>query len=215
MNCTELQGSLKENERGSGAEQQAHLKGCSACAALVNDLNLIAATAVELRETEEPSPRVWNSIEIALRQEGLIRPQRSTPTRSLLPSLGARWSWARWLAPTAAAVLITVGIYVHRQANPQGPQVATNYQSHTVSNARADLRLAGLNDDDFEQEIADQTPGQRAQFEDNLRRVNDSIRDAQGDVDANPNDEEAQRSLDEAYQQKAMLFEMAMEPSLP
>jgi hypothetical protein len=213
MNCTELQGSLKENERGSGVEQQAHLKGCLACAALVNDLNLITATAVQLREAEEPSPRVWNSIEIALRQEGLIRPQRASG--SLLPSLGARWSWARWLAPAAAAVLLTVGIYVHRQNAPQGPRVATNYQPHTVSDLHPDIRRAGLNDDDLEQEIADQSPLLRAQFEDNLKRVNESIRDAQSDVDANPNDEEAQRSLDDAYQQKAMLFEIAMEPSLP
>src|ERR1700753_2455933 len=101
MNCAELQSSLKENENGSGTEQQAHLQGCAACTALVGDLNLIATSALQLREMDEPSPRVWNSIEIALRQEGLIRPQRSSfpRTRSLVPSLGARWGWARWLAP--------------------------------------------------------------------------------------------------------------------
>jgi hypothetical protein len=35
------------------------------------------------------------------------------------------------------------------------------------------------------------------------------------DVEADPNDEEARRSLMEAYQQKAMLFDMAMDRSLP
>ncbi len=76
MNCVELQQSLAEVEDGSSVEQRAHLRVCPACSALVRDLNLIAAAASELQAADEPSPRVWNSIEIALRQEGLIRPQR-------------------------------------------------------------------------------------------------------------------------------------------
>jgi hypothetical protein len=45
--------------------------------------------------------------------------------------------------------------------------------------------------------------------------VNEYIRDAKAVVVANPNDDEARRSLMEAYQQKAMLFELAMDRSLP
>jgi DNA-binding SARP family transcriptional activator len=52
-------------------------------------------------------------------------------------------------------------------------------------------------------------------YRDNLKRANDYIRDAQEAVNLNPNDEEARRSLMEAYQQKSMLFEMAMDRSLP
>jgi hypothetical protein len=55
----------------------------------------------------------------------------------------------------------------------------------------------------------------KAQYEDNLRRVNEYIQDAKSIVTANPNDEEARRSLMEAYQEKAMLFELAMDRSLP
>jgi hypothetical protein len=207
MNCDELQSSLGAIEDGSGAEQQAHLKSCRACSILMGDLKLIARAAVDLREADEPSPRLWNSLEIALRQEGLIHPPRTG--RSLLPSLGARWGWARWLAPAAAALLITVGIYLHRQS--AGVQVVENIPATKV----VGLNASGLNDDDLRLEIADQSPTMRAQYEDNLRRVNESIVDAEGDVKANPNDEEARRSLVEAYEQKAMLFEMAMEPSLP
>ena len=43
------------------------------CSGLVADLNLIASEAPQLQEFADPAPRVWNSIEIALRQEGLIR----------------------------------------------------------------------------------------------------------------------------------------------
>ena len=118
MNCVELQASLVEIEDGRSPEQRAHLKTCPECSTLVAELNLIAAAGTDLRAAEEPSPRVWNSIEIALRQEGLIRPQRAS--RSLLPSLSSRWGWARWVVPAAAILLIAVGLYV-RQHSPSPP----------------------------------------------------------------------------------------------
>jgi len=68
MNCVELQRSLAEVEDGSGVEQRVHLRTCPACSALVKELDLIIAAAGELQAAEEPSPRVWNSIEIALRR---------------------------------------------------------------------------------------------------------------------------------------------------
>jgi hypothetical protein len=71
----------RKTEDGSTLEQQAHLKSLPECSALVAELNLIAASAIALRGADEPSPRVWNSLEIALRQEGLIRPQRTATCR--------------------------------------------------------------------------------------------------------------------------------------
>jgi len=251
MNCVELQKSLAEIEDGSTSEQQAHLRSCPECSALVADLNkitsaaiqlraadepgpqvwnsiavalrqteaelnLIASSAIELREAEEPSPRVWNSIEIALRQEGLIRAPRTNPARagrSLLPSLSSRWGWTRWAVPAAAVLLITVGIYLRQNSRPM--QVATNTARPAASATVPGLDTAGLSDDDLLQEISQQAPALRAQYEDNLRHANQYIQDAESDVAANPNDEEAHRSLLAAYQQKAMLFELALDRSLP
>lgn len=250
MNCVELQHSLAEMENGGRADQQAHLKTCPECSALVAELKLIAATAIDLRgaeepsprvwnsieialrqevvelnliaaaamdlrSAEEPSPRVWNSIEIALRQEGLIRPQkagRSKTSRSLLPSFSSRWAWARWVAPAAAMLLIAVGVYV-RQHSP-AVQLVRDAQP-PASAAVSDIAIAGLNDADLLQEVAEQTPAMQAQYADNLRHVNEYIQDAKNNVDAYPDDEEARRSLLEAYQEKAMLFELAMDRSLP
>jgi hypothetical protein len=212
MNCVELQASLAEIEDGRSPErnpeQRAHLKTCPECSALVAELALIIATAPELSAAEEPSPRVWNSIEIALRQEGLIRPQRSS--RSLLPSLSSRWAWARWVAPAAAALLIAVGLYVRQHSPAQ--QLAVNPAPATPV---SDMAVAGLNDDDLLQEVAQLSPDVKAQYADNLRHVNEYIQDAKSVVAANPNDEEARRSLMEAYQEKAMLFDLAMDRTLP
>jgi hypothetical protein len=160
----------------------------------------------------EPSPRLWNSIEIALRQEGLIRPQGTTPpkpSRSLLPSFGSQWAFTRWALPVAAMLLIAVSLYVRQQALPgQWAKVKTK----PVAVAKvSDSAVAGLNDADLLQELAEQSPAMKAQYADNLVHVNQFIQDAQSDVDANPNDEEARRSLMAAYQEKAMLFELAMD----
>src|SRR5271157_3002810 len=118
MNCVELQQSLAEVEDGSTLEQRAHLRACPKCSALLKELRLIVATAGELQASDEPSPRVWNSIEIALRQEGLIRPQ-GADRRPLVPSFSARWGRARWLVPAAAMLLLAVGIYERRESLPQ------------------------------------------------------------------------------------------------
>ena len=211
MNCVELHQSLAEVEDSSSAEQQAHLAGCAACSTLIADLNLIISTAAELREVDEPSPRVWNSIAIALRQERLIRPPGES--RSLVASFGARWGRARWMVPAAAALLILVGIY----ANQHSLSTRLTKDTHRLLPVAVNVAVAdaGMNDAELLQEVADRAPFMKTQYEDNLRRVNEYILDAQSTVDANPNDAEARRSLMDASQQKAMHFEMALDRSLP
>jgi hypothetical protein len=211
MNCVELRESLIEVDDGRSVEQRAHLKTCQECSALVADLKSVAHWAVELRAADEPDPRVWKAIESALRREGLIRPQRSA-SRSLLPSFGSSWGIARWLVPAAAALLIAVGLYVRPHSSQ--PIAANKAPAPVVSSTGADVETAGLNDDDLLQEGAQQSPAVKEQYSENLRRVNEYIQDAKNVVDANPNDEEARRSLMDAYQEKAMLFELALDRSL-
>src|SRR6202043_1420470 len=179
MNCVELQQSLAEAEDASGSEQRAHLKACPACSALVRELNLIVAAPAQLQAADEPSPRVWNSIEFALRQEGLIRPQRP-----VVSSFSARWGAARWLVPAAAMLLLALGIYMRRESQPD--QLAKQ-ASVTAPVANA----SDLNDEDLLQEVADNEPAMKMQYAENLRQVNESIRESQGVVDESPNDAEA------------------------
>jgi hypothetical protein len=206
MNCVELQRSLAEVEDGSSMQQHAHLSTCMECTALLEELNLIVAAASELQAEAEPSPQVWNSIEIALRQEGLIRPQRRSGAG--LPSFSARWGAARWLVPAAAMLLLALGIYVRNESQSKE---LVQQASVTVPVANT----SDLDDADLMQEVSANAPAMKTQYEENLRQVNESIHDAQGLVDQSPNDEDARRSLEDAYQQKSMLFELAMDRSQP
>lgn len=210
MTCVELQQSLYESEHPTSAEQQKHLSSCPKCTALMGELAAIIAAAPALLECEEPSPRVWNSIEIVLRQEGIIRPQKSH--RSLIPAVGTRWIWARWAAPAAALMLILTGIYVNQHSLVR--QLAKDTAA-TAPAAVSQAAAVGLNDDELLQEISGTTPAMQTQYRDSLRRANEYIQDAQAAVNANPSDEDARRSLMEAYEQKSLLFDMAMDRSLP
>ena len=209
MTCVELQESLVENESGNSAAQRDHLRNCPDCAKLVAELLVIACSAGDLRAAHEPDPRVWKSIEASLKREGLIRPQRRN--LSLLPSLGSQWSWARWMAPAAALLLVSLGIYL-RQHSQTADTGAQNIATPTA--IVSDAAIAGLNDDDLLQEVGLQSPALQEQYADNLRHVNQYIQDAKNSVAADPDDEEARRTLMEAYEQKAMLFELALDRSL-
>jgi len=58
-------------------------------------------------------------------------------------------------------------------------------------------------------------PSMRDAYEANLRTVNAYIRDAEQSAHSDPNDEVAQQYLRNAYEQKAMVYEMALDRSLP
>jgi len=208
MTCVEFQEVLPDIMEGQrNAEHSAHLQSCSVCSGLVNDLSLISQQARLLQAFEEPSPRVWSRIEIALRQEGLIRqPGRD---RSLVAAFPRRWSPA-WLLPVAAILVIAFGVTVYR-GGPSQQQIADKAVATRVS-----APVAGNGDDQQLLEVVGaRTPSVRASYEANLQNVNAYIRDAEQTVQNDPNDEEAQHSLMAAYDQKAMVYEMALDRSLP
>jgi hypothetical protein len=180
----------------------------SIAAALQQDqleLEMIASEAHALEATAEPSPRVWNSIEIALRQEGLIRqPQREPSVVPLLQRL--RWAW---MVPVAAAVLVA-GLYIAK------PTVKTSeLPPAPVQNTSPTTPAQSPEDQQVIEAVAKRTPAMRETYEANLRNVNAYISDAEQSVKSNPNDEQAEQYLMDAYQQKAMVYEMALDRSMP
>jgi hypothetical protein len=203
MTCQEFERVLPELEGGRSSEHENHLRTCPRCSQLVADLRAIQCGARQLQACEEPSPRVWNSIEIALRQEGLIRQQR--PVLAAARNMWPGWRVA-WLA-AVAALLVGLGIRINRHVS-QPAQLAMT-QPMTSSNPE---QAAVLSDDEQVLKlVGSRAPALRAAFAADLRSVNSYIHDAELSAKNNPNDEVAQQYLVNAYQQRAMIYEMALD----
>jgi len=207
MTCKEFQEILPEIiDGGQTIDQEMHWKSCRECSDLVADLTLISKEASILREADTPSPRVWNSIEIALREEGLIR---SGSGLAVVPTPGRRWS-LRWLVPLTAAFIVSFGVadyYIGSRQQTPAQLAETNPPAAIASTMDAD-------DSQLLDAVGANAPAMRATYEANLKDVNEFIRDAEASAKNNPGDEEAQQLLMEAYAQKNMIYEMAMDRSL-
>lgn len=205
MNCPEFERLLPEIVDGGewNAEQRSHAQGCNACAALLNDLRVIAQEAKQLAASEEPSPRVWQELRKSLEAERLIRRQPSGFLAGLFPRLRPM------LVPLAATAVLVVAVVMYRSGN--GPadvsRVAPSPQPQL-----ADV----LDQDDLQllASISDKAPSMRAEYEKNLKHVNAYIRDAKKTAEQNPTDPDARDQLVTAYEQKAMVYDMAMDRSV-
>jgi len=236
MKCADVQRVLPEViEDQQDGELEAHLKSCPACSELVSDLKLISSEAQQLSACDEPAPRVWVRISAQLRAEGLIRePEALTSAPASKPRRG--WS-AWWLVPVAAALLAGASYFVSHQQAPQvahqqtptvpipAPQTPPDQTQVTVAHQptprvspqqnpkdRTEVSEAPSADDQqFLSEVGQRAPNMRATYEAQLNSVNNYIREAQAYLDKNPDDEDARQLLMEAYQQKAMLYQMALD----
>ncbi|MGO9123389.1 MAG: hypothetical protein ACLP6G_00735 [Terriglobales bacterium] len=218
MTCQEFQRVLPELEGGGSFEAEEHLRICSHCWDLVSELDAIAQQARLLQASEEPSPRVWNSIEITLRHEGLIRQsQQDRPAR-----LWTGWRF-RWLAPVAAALLLVSGFFLREhRGGPEQLTARTVTPAATVEAnppagaiSRTGAEQAGADEDQLLNIVAKRAPSLRDGYASNLRAVDAYIRDAESSARENPNDQIAQQYLTNAYEQRAMVYEIAMTRSLP
>jgi hypothetical protein len=236
MNCVEAQEVLPEIIDGSpNTEFQAHLKSCPICSELVSDLQLIASEARQLAEADQPADRVWVRIAAELRAEGLIREPEAVPARPVLaPNAGRRWN-AWWLVPVAAALLAAGAYVIKPKPAPQvanspittpqpAPQVAQEQppvasqpgtqvadKSPAVLPFPTEMPNSDQNDQQFLDEMSRQAPMMRATYENQLQTVNSYIREAEAYSRQNPGDEDAQRQVMDAHQQKSMLYQMALD----
>jgi hypothetical protein len=209
MTCAEFQKALPYIiDTGGNAEQEAHLCSCPVCSDLVADLKYIADQAKLLVPMEDPPERVWEGIQRGLEREGLAA--RPTGPRGRL--LGRLSSRARvpWVAIAIAVTAVLVGLALYRH-----DKLSFERQDSHVSAAAT----APISDDVADRQlltaISERAPSLRATYEDNLRRVNAYISEARTQVQSNPDDPDARHCLMQAYQQKAMLYQMALGLSVP
>lgn len=203
MTCAEFQKVLPYIiETGGNAEEEQHLRECRVCSDLVADLKYIADQAKLLVPMEEPAPRVWDGIRGSLEREGLVKPARA---RGRL--LGPQWGGIPWLAGIAVLVLIAFGAFFYERGRVEQPKP----EAAGVAAATVPLQTASTDQDDEQvlQQVSTARPAMASSFRENLKQVNASIADAKKAVQQNPDDADARQALMRAYQQKAMMYEMA------
>jgi hypothetical protein len=205
MNCLQFENTLSDYLEGArSSEQQAHLSSCSACSSLLADLNLISAEALSLRESDGPAPHVWTTLETQLRREGLIR----EPSRPSLPDFLVRWKTA-WLVPVAAALLIAAGIKLYQPQKIGDNQPVAKEQTPRIPV----LPVVSAEDKDILTTVASRPPAQVAAYRNDLDQANAFIHDAQEALKNDPNDIYSQQLLINAYEQKQMLYRLAVDQS--
>jgi hypothetical protein len=215
MTCAEFQKVLPYIiETGGNAEEEQHLRECHVCSDLVNDLRYIAEQAKLLVPMEEPPPKVWDGIRGSLEREGLVRPARA---RGRL--LGSQsWGAIPWVAGLALLILVAFGAFVYQRARVEQLKAETTSPTATAENGdrdglatRSNLRTVSTDQDDEQilQQVSASQPAMTSSFRDNLKQVNASIADAKKAVQEKPDDADTRQALIRAYQQKAMLYEMA------
>jgi len=207
MTCNEFDRVLSELEGAYSPEQEQHLQTCSRCSELVVDLNAISQEAQLLAEDEEPNPRVWNRLAIALRQEGLIREPKHSPS----PVRVAGWGHP-WLVPLAASFLIMFGLLLYQRG---GVEPRTVQVPATAVTANLQPEIMPAEQDQLLKIVEARSPALRAAYESDFRALNAYVRDAEQSARKNPNDEIAQQYLTNAYDERAMVYEMAMNRVLP
>ena len=204
MNCLEFERILPEVlEGGHTAERQSHLNSCPACSTLLADLHDISVQAKTLADSAEPSPVVWNAIEAQLRSEGLIR--RSAP-RPVTPPWFRRWQMV-WLVPAAAALAIVVGIKLYHPAGAGDNQQTVK---RLVVPPGETVRAVSSEDEQF---LRTMRPARQARYRADITDANAFIQDAEQALKSNPGDVYAQQMLINAYEQKQMLYDLAVDRS--
>jgi len=97
--------------------------------------------------------------------------------------------------------------------NPEkAPQeVATKSDQSTSASRRVVSAPASKEDQQFLSMVSTLAPSSRATYENQLQIVNTDIQETQAYVDQNPGDADARQHLMDAYQQKALLYQIAMD----
>jgi hypothetical protein len=207
MTCKEFENVLPDMIDGQAEGKHAsHLDTCGSCSDLVMDLKAIASGAKLLCAADEPSPRVWANIQRTLEQEGIIK--LPTQLAVVVPARRRLSLWA-WATPLAAIVVLAVGVLLYN-GHPSQPATVPEDQVITPT---ASLQRSTSQTADDDEVLAGVAPSARTMYADNLQAVNLSIQDAQQELATDPANDEARHLLMDAYQQKEMLYQLAMDRS--
>ena len=214
MNCQQFQETLPYIiEHGGGGQDESHLQECESCASLVRDLRYIAEQAKLLLPMHDPNPRVWNNIEQSLQKEGLLPEGRMprlghTQKNSTSQTQAKSWTPLGWALALAAVIIFAVVLINYKPTSLQQTQIS-------AQNSSTDSPQFSSDDQQLISQLSRQSPNAQRAYEASLRDVNAYIADAEQAAKSNPGDPSAQALLQDAYEQKEMVYQMATARSLP
>jgi hypothetical protein len=214
MNCQQFQETLPYIiESGGGGDDESHLQECESCASLVQDLRYIAEQAKLLLPMHDPNPRVWRNIEQSLQQEGLLPEGRMpllghTQKNSTSQTQAKSWTPLGWALALTALIVFAVVLTNYKPRPLQQTQLS-------AQNSAADSTQFNSDDQQLISRLSQQSPDAQRAYEASLRDVNAYIADAEQAVKSDPGDASAQALLQDAYEQKEMVYQMATARSLP
>ena len=200
MTCAEFQKVLPYMiETGGNAEGDQHLRECPVCSDLVQDLKYIAEQAKLLVPMEDPAPRVWDGIRGSLEREGMIKPARARG-RLLGP--------LPWIGALGIIILAAFAVFLAERGRQQRQETS---EDQPPALASVSLNTIATEQDDAQllQRVAEIRPASRETYESSLKQVNASIADARKRLQQIPDDSDARQLLNRAYEQKAMMYELA------
>jgi hypothetical protein len=141
-------------------------------------------------------------------QQPLAQP---TTAGSQMAGIAANQSAGRPSEPRESSpIRESAQVAQHRALPPTVPaaeaKVARNSKVAPVISAPPSVA-----DEQFLSEVSERAPGMRATYENQLRAVNAEIRETQAYIKRFPGDADARQHLMEVYQQKALLYRMALD----
>jgi hypothetical protein len=199
-NCREFFDQLEQWMEGEySAEAQSHLRTCTECRNIVEDLDSIHEAARSMGNLElAPPDRICSSLRAQLEQEGLIHSEPRGWAHVVANWFDGVFSAVPRPALAGAYLLAIVGIGV-ALAVPSYRRVSWN------DNAIRPLS-AQLNAEQNTLGLADFDPAVTASLEKNLAIVDNYIALCKKSVQEDPGNEIARDYLYDAYQQKADLL---------
>lgn len=127
---------------------------------------------------------------------------QSTNTTASTPSAPSSSIPASTPTPASTPVVASTG------------KAASSAESEQLAQSRRESQEAAPSSEDDEQflsVVSTRAPSMKATYEKQLQAVNADIRESQAYVDQNPGDADARQHLMEAYQQKALLYQIALD----
>lgn len=197
-------------------ELLSHAAACDFCQCLLADVQLIRSASAGLMQ-EDPPPRVWANVRLALVEEGVIH-------SGLGLWRGQPFRFLRRPAPLAAAAAVVVaivllkvpGVIVHPRVEPPNIIHAAAFgQSYMRPQDLASLKqtirqLEGA----YSANSALLEPSLKTTYEKSLASLDDEIHECQLSMKEEPEDGLAREYLSRAYVQKAQLLQSALDYNL-